>query len=358
MTNNKIKIVYIIPTLNTGGAEKMLVDLILGLDKEKFEPELICLKRSGILGEKLTSDNIQINTFNFKSGLDVTGFRKLYLYLKKQKPDIVHTHLFGADVHGIIAAKLAGVKLIFSTEHNINLQESVLKRFVKSLIYSEATKIIAVSGAVEEYLKKWKIRDGSIRVIYNGIDANKFIRTRNPNEKIIIGALGRFTKQKAFNVLIEAINIIRNENIECRIAGFGEEESNLKRQVESLELTEKIKFFPKQDNAEEFLNGLDIFVFPSLWEGLGIVALEAGAMELPVVASDLPAIKEIIENGKDGLLFETGSPKDLADKLLTLTKDQGKRIDLGYNLNKKIKSKFGIESMVKNYEAIYSTRDD
>src|SRR4030042_6008978 len=105
---NKIKIIHIIPTLDMGGAERLIVDLAKNLNKEKFTVEIICLKRFGVWGLELKKRDIPLTLIKQKSGYDILSFFKLLKILKAKRPDIVHTHLFGADFYGGLDAKIAG----------------------------------------------------------------------------------------------------------------------------------------------------------------------------------------------------------------------------------------------------------
>jgi glycosyltransferase involved in cell wall biosynthesis len=147
--------------------------------------------------------------------------------------------------------------------------------------------------------------------------------------------------------------ILKDEKISCLLAGKGSEKKNLEKQVEKNNLLNKFMFLGVVDAVPEFLSKLDMFVLPSRWEGFGLVILEAGASKLPVVASDVDGIKEIIRNNHNGLLFKAGDADDLARKIKELIDDKQKRERLAKELYKNTRDNFSIDKMVKKYEKIY-----
>lgn len=356
----KIKLIHIIPTLDMGGAERLMVDIVKNLNPENFSVKIICLKRFGVWGLELKDFGVPLILLGQKRGLSLFSLIKLIRILKQERPDIVHTHLFGADSYGALAARLAGVKYLVSTEHNLNYNDGFIKNAVKILISKLFDKIIAVSSAVKDYIiKTYYIKTEKISVIYNGIEVNKFLEPRDRlgevknNQKIIIGSIGRLTKQKGFAYLIEAISKLPGRNIECLIAGDGELKKELETKVKKLGLDDKIKFLGWQKDIKSFLDKIDIFILPSLWEGFGIAILEAGAAGLPVVASKVNGIKEIIEDNKDGLLVEPADSDELARKIESLLKDGNLRVELAANLRIKIKNNFNIKKIADSYEELY-----
>lgn len=356
----KIKIIYIIPTLDMGGAERLTVDIIKNLDPEKFSVKIICLKRFGVWGLELKGRGVPLILLGQKSGFSFFSLIKLIKILRQERPDIVHTHLFGADLYGSLAARLARVKYLVSTEHNLNYGEGRLKNIIKTVIGRLFNNIIAVSEAVKDYIIKTRhLKSKKITVINNGLEVNKFFQPRGKatavknNRNIIIGSVGRLTRQKGFAYLIEAMAELKHKNIECLIAGDGELRPELEEKTKRLGLGNKIKFLGWQKDIKPFLDKIDIFILPSLWEGFGLVILEAGLAGLPVIASKVDGIKEIIEDNRDGLLVEPASGADLARKIQSLAEDSALAASLAVNLQTKIKNNFNIDKTAADYEKLY-----
>lgn len=359
--NQKIKIIHIIPTLDFGGAERLAVDVIKNLNQEKFIVKLICLKRSGALGLELKDHGVPLILLEQKHSASIVSLIKLIKILKQEHPDIVHTHLFGADFYGSIATRLAGIKYLVSTEHNLNYSEGFIKKIIKVFVSKLFNNIIAVSEAVKNYaIKNYCIKKEKILVINNGVDVNKFFQSQNKlsgiknNQKIIIGSIGRLTKQKGFEYLVEAMGKLSNQNVECLIAGDGELKTRLQKKVEKFGLENKVKLLGWQKDIKSFLSKIDIFILPSLWEGFGIAILEAGLVGLPVIASNVDGIKEIIEDKKDGLLVKPADSDELAQKIEYLLEHKEFGVELSANLQTKIKNNFTIQKIVAQYEQFYN----
>ncbi len=360
----KIKILHILPSLSRGGAEKICRELLLKIDSEKFSSALLLFKdidfdQAG--REELIANNIEIISLRKRCLIDPINFWQILKTIKRVKPDIIHTHL-GGDIYGRLAGKLAGAPIIVSTEHNLNNNERRLAAIGKKITARYAAKIFAVSEAVKnDAVKRYNIPPEKIAVIYNGVDALYFrpdyLRKNNEKngeeKKIIIGALGRLTAQKGFETLIEAATKIKNKDYLIKIAGIGESENKLKDKIIELNLDKRVNLVGAV-NARDFLADIDIFVFPSLWEGLGLAVLEAGSMAKPIIASETGGIKEII-NDNNGWLFPAGDATELAgriDFVITNLKTEGVR-EKTEKIKKIVDSQFSLDTMIEAYEEWY-----
>jgi len=361
--NNKpIKIVYIMPTLDRGGAERFLTDLILNLDRQIYDPVLILFKRGGDWTAELTAANIPVIILQKKRSWDVKNFRQLFLALKKIRPQIVHTQL-GGDLYGRLAAKLLGVPIIISTEQNVNPDEKPLRRRLKIMTSRYADKIVAISAAVKnDLIKRYQTPLDKITVIHNGLEIDRFLvdepakladQTKVATQ-IIIGTMGRLAPQKGQAILIEAGRKIDLPNWSCLIAGAGSLEKKLTDQINELGLSQKIKLTGPQAEASRFLRGLDIFVLPSLWEGLGIVLLEAGLSGRPIIASRVDGITEIIDE-TTGWLVPAGDSEELARRITWLGNNLNNPLvqEKSRRLKEKIIRHFSISTITQRYSDLY-----
>lgn len=353
----KIKILHLLPNLSSGGAEKVCYNLLFNLNQEEFSPSLLLFKENGA-GEtwkkELSDKNIKIISLRKNYLIDLVNFWNIFRTIKKIKPDILHTHL-GGDIYGRLAGKIAGVPIIVSTEHNLNQNERRLATVLKKFTSRYAAKIFAVSEAAKnDALKRYSLSPKKITVIYNGIDLNAFKPIeREANKPLIIGALGRLTIQKGFETLIEAATKTANKDYLVKVAGTGELEKTLKDKITALGLAKRFELLGEV-KASDFLASIDIFVFPSLWEGLGLALLEAGAMAKPIIASETGGIKEIITDD-NGWLSPAGNATELAAKIDLVidnlnseeTKAKTKKIK---NL---IDSRFNLKIMITAYEKWY-----
>jgi glycosyltransferase involved in cell wall biosynthesis len=361
ITPEKIKITYILPTLDKGGAERMVVDLILNLDRSIFDPTLILFKRGGEWLTELTANNIPVVILNKRKRIDLLNFFHILSALKKIRPQIIHTHL-GGDYYGGWAAKILRIPVTISTEHNINSDEKPWKNILKRISGRIIDEVVAVSNAVKnDIVSRYNIPMEKISVIRNGVNIDKFLKlTKNlptnkfgkSNQTLVFGTMGRLTPQKGQAILIEAWKSVR-PGVNCLIAGTGPLAEVLTEKIKKEGLENKIKLVGSVD-APAFLNSLDAFVFPSLWEGLGLALLEAGLIGLPIIASKISAITEIIDKDT-GWLVPSGDPEALAAKINWLADNFNETtVALKTNqLRKKIIADFDIKGMAAKYQATY-----
>lgn len=355
----KIKVLYIMPALDQGGAERFLVDLILNLDKNIYEPTLLLFKRSGLWINELEAINVPVIILSKRFKFDINNFFAIVNSIKKIKPDVVHTQL-GADIYGRLAAKFLKVPVIISTEQNLNPDESLLRNLGKRLTAKLEDKTVAISLAVKnDLLLRYKIKEDKIQIISNGININKFsgfsrkMISKEPY-KIVIGTMGRLVHQKGQNILIEALSKINDNNFECLIAGSGPLEKKLNEHIEKLGLQQKVKLVGLISDSPKFLNSLDAFIFPSIWEGQGIVLMEAALMNLPIIASDVDGIKEILSD-ETAYLVEPGNIDALAAKILWLLNNINSELvkSKTIKLHGVIVNQYAITKIAKDYESLY-----
>ena len=352
----KIKVIHIITSLNFGGAERMLLDLVRGFSPDFFDVKVATVVRGGALVDDFRNAGIPTHVFEKKGKIGLGVIWKLWRFLRREKPDIVHTHLFGGDTWGRIAAILARVPVIISTEHNTNFDEGWIKRKIKKFLSLFTKKIVAVSAAVKNYSVSCdKIKEKKIVVIANGINLDKFagISEKEFGDPPVIGVIGRLEEQKGHQYLFEALNLIKTIPWTLWVVGDGSKKVELERLAKDLNLRERIIFLGARKNIAEILSGIDIFVMPSIWEGLGLAALEAAAAGKPIVASRVGGIPEIISDGETGVLVEPKNVKSLADGLERVLLGKVDAREMGSRAREMVKEKFSAERMVEAYEKLY-----
>lgn len=302
MIKKKVKITYIVPSFNTGGAERFLLDLIESINKEEFEVSVIVFKVAGPLINELHDSNTNYFVLTKLAKFDLKNLWQVYKILKKIKPDIVHTQL-GGDLVGRLAAILARVKIIVSTEQNVNKDESFFYILFKTITAFFAAEVVSISQAVQKESRKkyFFIASKYKNVIYNGVDTNKFVYLAKKNlnpQQIIVGAASRLVKQKGLDLLIKAWAEIRPNNARLIIGGDGADKTLLESLIKLYALETSVKLIGWPSSMPDFYHHLDLFVMPSRWEGLGISALEAAASGTPMLLSDADGLKEIAKQSE------------------------------------------------------------
>lgn len=356
----KIKIVYIINSFALGGAEKLLLNFCRALDKNKFEIAICTVTGGGPLEEEFEKLGVQIKIFSKKNKLGLGVIWQIKYFLKEFRPQIVHTHLFAADFWGKLAAILAGVPVIITTEHSVNLEEGWLKEQIKRLLSLKTDMTVAVSNAVKDfYVNKVGLNAKKMVVIYNGVDIGKFqfrgFRPIDLAREIKAIIVARLAEVKGHRYLVEAMPLILKKypNFILNIVGAGNLLDELKKQAEALGVGERIKFLGEILEVETIFPQMDLFILPSLWEGLGVVLLEAQSIGLPVLTSNIPGTVEVVEDGQTGLLFTPKEPQAIFESVSRLLASPKLQEELVNNAHKQVVQKFDLNKMVGSYVNLY-----
>lgn len=354
--SDKIKIIHVITTLGFGGAERLILDFMKKADHERFEYEVVSMVRGGELEEDFRRLGIPIKIFYKKGKLGLGVFLKLKQLFKEEKPDIVHTHLFGADVWAGLAAWLAGVPVILKTEHNLNISEGLFKKWLKKITAFIFKKMVAVSPAVVQYMVDVEhMPKDKIKIIFNGIDLKRFPEKENKyfSSPPVLINVSRFEEQKGHEYLIGALKKIKDTPWILWLVGDGTLRKDIQSMVERLEFADRVKFFGERKDVPNLLGQADIFVFPSLWEGLGLAVLEAGAVGLPIVATRVGGVADVFTDQQNASIVEAKNEEELARAISWMLEHPDKALYLGREAREMVHEKFSLESMVHEYEHLY-----
>ncbi len=351
----KKHIVHIIPTLNFGGAERMVVDLVNNLDEKEFNSTIITFFNELPLAKELNLQKTSIKIVPKHGKFSLGLFSALKKALRDIKPDVVHTHLFSPDVWGRIVAHGLGVPVI-TTEHNLNISESCLKHWLKRLT-ADYTNVYAVpSRSVGQYLLDHYKTHRPIERIRYGIDLDRF-RNVSPLEGkpeiFQLVTIGRLVEQKGHTLALRALAGLTEYAWEYTIIGDGSLLEDLKVETKKLQIENRVHFLPATHNIPQALQQSHIFLMPSVWEGLGIVAVEAMAAGRIVIASAVDGLDELVEDKKTGLKFEKNNIQDLQKNILFCFNNFSIVRNFGFQAKKQADQEFGVGSMVKKYEQIY-----
>lgn len=372
----KHNILYIIDNLEFGGGEMVFSQLINRLCRDKYKVTVACLP-TGIFMERIKGSGASIkpvdmsNKFNFKVILQMVNL------MKEQNIDIVHSQGARAEFFSRLAAKLAGVHIIVSTVampvegFDVNPIKkfiyTVLNRFTECFV----DRFIVVSEALDKVMReRHRIEPQKLVTIFNGIETDEY---SIPDEEVmcgksrlreelglennvpVIGAIGRLVWQKGFEYFIDVIPEVLKEFKEARflIVGEGPLENKLKVKSKKLKVDDKVIFTGFRNDIKEILASIDIFVMPSLLEGLPMILLEAMAMGKPIIATDIEGIKEILENGRTGLLVPPRDPQALSEAIGDLLIHKDKARQIGLAARKAVEERFGVDIMVQKVEGAY-----
>jgi len=344
----KIKILHIIPTLARGGAERCVVDLMNNAGSD-FVAEVLLLKNVQPRAEEL---RVSPHICARRGFFDFNYVRRLAQVIKDINPDIVHTHLWGADYWGRKAAALAGVPIV-TTEHNLDFGESCFRHFLKRRTARLAKVHVAASQAIARYAEKF-YRAKNLEVIRYGIELKKFtdLKVADFSGVIQVLMLGRLVTQKGHFIGLEAL-AKSGIDFHLRVVGDGELRGALEKKAQRLRIADRVAFLPATGNViGEFVQS-DILLMPSLWEGLGIVAEEAMAAGRVVVASEVDGLAELLQNGITGYYFPRGDVSKAAEVLRFIATHPADARQTAQAARAFAENNFAVEEMVVKYEDIY-----
>ncbi|MBI5798365.1 MAG: glycosyltransferase family 4 protein [Candidatus Yonathbacteria bacterium] len=374
----KTKVLFVITKSNFGGAQKYVFDLAVGLPKDQFDVA-VALGGTGILIKKLQDQKIRVIPIfslsrDVNPGSDLTAFFELLKIFRDESPDVVHLNSAKAGGVGALAARLAGVPKIIFTAHGWAFNEErpcwqrVLITFFSWITVVLSHETIAVSDAVKNDTKGWPLVSEKISVIKNGIREPEFLAREDarmhifamaniqvPVSAFVVGTIAELHNNKGLSYAIEAFAklVPENPNLYYFVLGGGEEKERLEALVEIHNLQGRVFLLGFVDDASRYLKAFDLFLLSSITEGLALVLLEAGLANLPVVASKVGGIPEVIENERTGLLVPTRNPEALAPAIKKLSTSTELRTQLGTALHMKVSRDFSLERIISETTALY-----
>ncbi len=369
MTLRRINLLQVVPGLTVGGTERMFVQFLPLFDNARYNLSVCCLKGPGPLSRELREKDIKVEYLNmprrpgFLILLDsLRAVIKLVFLMKEMKIDIVHSYLFRANILCRIAAKLVGVPVVISSMRGIEVTRK-WPLFLERLTSPLVDQFVAVSDSIRIYIiEKGHIYASKIVTIRNGI---KFSETNiKPIERAefdlnqdvaIIGAVARLAKEKGHQYLLNAARIVVREypNVHFLIVGDGPQRYELIKLALSMGLKRYVTFTGYRRDVLSILSLFDIFAVGTVWEGLSMVILEAMGMAKPVVTTNVGGNSEVVVDGVTGFLVPPRDPEALADRILTLLKDENLRKQMGAAGRRRIEEKFTMEKMVSEIESLY-----
>ena len=362
---------HIIKATRLSGAERHLLILLPALQQCGINVHLLLLVEANKPMDNMVAiaeaSGVPVMRLVIRRGLDLSIVGKIRTALKHINPNIVHTHLIHADVFGLMAA---GQRPVITTRHNDDtFRTRRLIRWVNRWNWRGVKAGIAISEALGTFVRDTEHAPMSkVRVIHYGIrhqsttsqdieQARHDLRAELnlPDDALLLGILSRLTEQKGIPYVLEAFKPIAAEfpNAMLVIAGAGELEEALKARVQSLNLGARVLFLGWREDAQAVLRGLDVFLMPSLWEGFGLTLLEAMGARLPVIASHVSAIPEIVVHGETGYLVAPRDPEAIEYALRLLLPDRLLRQHLGLNGEDRVESAFGVGTMAEKTMGVY-----
>ncbi len=367
----RLRILHIVNSLQVGGLENGVVNLVSRLDARNFENCICCINASGPMEKRITGQ-VEIHSLGKGTGRDYLLPLKIARVVKRVRPDIVHTRNWAA-IDGVVAARLGGVRRIIHGEHGREASDpqgsNLLRQKARKVLNPFISKFITVSADLRRWLiEVVGVQADKVTQIINGVDIERFRHAGDTVSKkmkmgldpdsFVIGTVGRIDPVKDIKTLIKAfshfsVNADNKRKLKLLIIGSGSEEAKLKAFAAEKKMTGSINFLGERSDIAELMQAMDVFVLSSIAEGISNTILEAMASGLPVVATKAGGNEELVDDGKTGLVVPISDDRALAGALLQYLIHPEKGREHGENGRAKAVERFSLTSMVESYEKVY-----
>ena len=352
-----VRVVHLVTTLNVGGLERVVLDLVRRRRQDAFDARVVCLDASGLVADAVGSVGVPVETIG-TSGSVPRRILRLARRLRQLKPDVVHTHNPQAHVHGALAARLAGVPAVVHTKHGRGILEGHTPAAVTRLATAWTSRFVAVSeDAARVAMEVERVPAGKVLVIHNGIDVDRYAAAgaRSASTKGRATTVGRLDPIKDQSTMLRAVRLVINElpDFQLDIVGDGPSRAELVAECEALGLRDRVRFHGYQADVARYLAAADVFVMSSASEGVPLALLEAMATGLPAVATDVGGMREVIVAGETGMLVPARSPGELARAIVAIASDPALRDRMGSAARRRVVDQFNLRTVVSRYEDLY-----
>jgi len=362
------KILHIVEDLKAGGLEKILASIVLSLDPSKYDVQVWCLARGGDIAQELIGKGMSVRILQMKSYHNSLNIVRLGLAMKRERFLLVHTHGYFAGTFGRLAAILARIPVIITHVHSTYYDYGKRNLLIERFLSFFTDRVICISQAVERFVSvNERIRSEKTCLIYNAVappdqllndHLRKQIRVSLgfDAEAIVIAVVASLTANKGHRILLTAFKEAfgSHPSIRLLIVGDGPLRKHLETATRQLMLDHAVVFTGIRQDVFSLLQTSDILVLPSQdREGLGVALIEAMAVGLPVIGTDLGGIPEVIEDGENGFLVSPGSSEQLAEALKKLVNDQALRTVMGHRGRQMYEEKFALSRMIRQIETLY-----
>lgn len=324
----KIRLLHCIETISSGGVERIRLTFAKGLDFDRFELKIICTKAVGPIKDQLEGLGVEIFEVGpFKSPFEWGKYKKVLEVIRKYQPHIIH----GAVFEGMSMATFGGlfgkVPIVILEETSFPSTRSKKALFLQRVYSIFADKVIGIAPSVVQFLKeKVKISPSKVLLINNGVDVPEscsdeeifHIRKslRIEKDDLIIGSVGRVHDSvKRFSDILLAIKLLDNPKIKFLLVGQGPDINELNKLSNQLGIQDQFIPVGFQEKPDSYYQIMDVFCLPSAHEGFGLVAAEAMLHRLPVIATKVGGLQDIVVDNETGFLIPPNSPQEIAEKI-------------------------------------------
>ena len=369
-----MRVAHIIKVTRISGAERHLLVLLDGLRRQGIDAHLIILVEPGQPMDDMMAEaqnrGIPIRRLGIRRDYDLALLLNIRRALREMKPDIVHSHLIHGDLFGWFGAKLAGIRTVISSRHNDDrFRYHPLWRRISPMLWRLTSGGIAISDAIRNFTVSIEgAPEHQISVVHYGVEyrwisddevhsARQEIRAElqlGP-DAMLLGMVCRLVEQKGIPYALEAFQriCVRFPAAYLVIAGDGAMAAELRRLGDALGLSNRVYWLGWRSDTDRLIASFDIVLMPSLWEGFGLVLLEAMSRRVPVIASRVSAIPEVVSHGETGILIQPRDAGAMAAAITRLLNDPPLRKHMGLLGVARLEERFSVRQMVADTIAVY-----
>lgn len=363
---SKIRVLHCIETISSGGVEKVRLNYARKMSSEIFELKIVCTQAKGEILSELEGLGVEVFPIGtFSHPFEIKKYKKLLKVIKDFKPHIIHGAVFEGNSMAFVGKVFGRVPIAILEETSDPTFRSKRANQLLGLYSRFSNAVVGISPAVIDYLRnKVGVQEHKLKLIPNGVDIPiktdpKAIailkdKLRIKEGDVVIGAVGRvYNHVKRFSDIIEAMDLLSLPHLKFILIGSGPDLHVLKEQVSRLGLQDQVCFLGYQADPNPYYSLMDIFCVPSLQEGFGMVAVEAMLHRLPVIATNVGGLKDIVVNGSTGYLIPPQNSVELAAQLKLLIQDSVLRKELGNSGYLRATANFTTDKYVDKLESLY-----
>jgi len=368
----KIRVLHIVPMLSPGGAERVAVHIVRGLDRQRYEPVVISFtERLGCdLDRLLEEAGIAVRYLGKRPGFDYRMYARLHPVLRDCQPDIVHTHLHVLR-YALPSLLLLKRTSLLHTVHNMAEREIEPRaRWIQRYAFDHGVVPVAVAEEVALSLERL-YGTQQCCVISNGIPTNCYACPQTPrrewragegfgDDDVLFVCVARFAPQKNHVLLLKAFaqGPASDPKAHLVLVGEGVLRERLEEQAKNLGLAGQVHFLGLRTDIPDVLGAMDVFVLSSDWEGNPLSVMEAMASGLPIVSTAAGSVPNLFESGKEGFIVQPGDVLGFSNSMASLLRNREIRQSFGMAAARRAREKFDVSRMVQAYEGVYENLVD
>jgi glycosyltransferase involved in cell wall biosynthesis len=365
-----IRVAYFIDHLRTGGAQKHLVELLRGLDHQRFSASVWTQKTGGELTDEIEHMGVRVRSLDVQrsltEGRTLVRLLQIAQALRREGVHIAHGYLYAGNILGSLAGLLGGVPVRIVSKRSLDSYRSRAKLWACRLANKLADRVTVNAGAVGAFVEQEEgCRQDKMVLIPNGVDCSRLQQSDKGMRSalgisagdLVVGTVGRLTWKKAPECLLAAAQMILQEEPQARllVVGDGPLRAQTEKRAEELGIHTRCLFTGSVSDAAPFIRACDVFVLSSVIEGMANALLEALACGKAAVVTDAGGNSEVVQHGKTGFVVPRNDPHRLAQATLHLLRHPDLAFQMGEAARQDIQERFGLTRMVQRVEALYDT---